>query len=445
GYTDFGNNGNNFQEQQFQGAQDVYENNRYPPIDNRPLNNGKNLGPGYSQKPEPLQDYNITSPNYSSPPLEVYPPSPGKQPYQEGLAVPLGPNSSQPEIQQQYSPDYPNYPNYNNYNSPMQAPLYNPQMQTPYGHELPPEPPHNYHNQFSKPDHFPSSTYNLNQTQPYSRSQFNTKNTTYTSNEPQPPINYSNYSQSQNTTYTSNDPYPPKNYSPPLNNTYTPNDPRPPKNYAPPQNIEITSYTSSDSRAPKNYSPTLNTSYTSNDPHPPKNYSPPLNTSSDPRPPKDYTPALKKSYTSNDPLPPKHYSPPSNTSSNGPRPPKNYSPSQNTNSKDNYSPPSQPAIEAPTYVGGNKRERIMQKNNRCCNCSICGCIQCTCTLVALLIGVVFIIVGIGLFTLSKELPSVCGPSCDPSQVTNSTNSTTSAIPGNFTNTINQAVNNGSSE
>ncbi|CAG8680071.1 hypothetical protein C2G38_2041376 [Gigaspora rosea] len=440
GYADLGNNGNNFQEQQFQRAQDIYKNNGYPPIDNRPLNNEKNLG---------------------------------EQPYQEGLqqvtAEPLGPNFGQPEIQQQYNntqqqyniqqqyntqqqynPNYQNYQNYDNYNSPMQAPLYNPQMQIPsttYGHELPPVPSYNYHDQISKPDNFPSSSYNLNQTQPYSRSTFNTENAAYASNDPQPPNNYSNYSQSQNTTYPSNDPYPPKNYSPHINTTYTSNDPRPPKNY-----------------------PNLNTSYTSNDPYPPKNYSPPLNTSNDPRPPKDYNPAPKKSFTSNDPRPPKNYSPPPNissasndprppknyspppnisSSSNGPRPPKNYSPSQKTNSQDNYLPPSQPAIAAPTYVGGNKRDRVLQKSNksdnRCCSCTICGCIQCTCTLIAVLIGVFFIIVGIGMFTYSKTLPSVCGSSCDPSQIPNPTNSTTSAIPGNATDTVNKAINSGSSE
>ncbi|CAG8692479.1 5604_t:CDS:1 [Cetraspora pellucida] len=467
GYTNFGNNGNNFQEQQLQRVQDIYENNRYPPIDNRPLNNGRNLG--YSQQPEPLQDYNRTSPKYSSPPLEVYPPSPNKQPQEEiqhAVAEPLvtkfGQQEMQPQykqynIQQQYIPDYSNYQN-QNYNSQMQSPLYNPQMPTPmsYGHEPPSEPSYNYHNQISKPDYLSSSTYNLNQTQPYSRSPFNTENTAYTSNGPQPPKNnYSNYSQSQNTTYTSNDPYPPNNYSPPLNAAYTSNDPRPPKSYT--QNIENTSSdprlpksytqnienTTSDPRPPKNYSPTLNKAYTSNDPRPPKNYSPSQDNNS-PRPPKSYSP----SQDNDSPRPPKNYSPPTNTSStlNAPRAPKNYSPSQNANSgsQNDYSPSSQPAIEVPTYMGGNKKDRILQKNDRCCSCSICGCIQCTCTVLMVLIGVIFIIAGVAMFIYARTLPSFCGSSCDPSQVTNSTNST-SAIPGNATTTVNKAVGDGSSQ
>ncbi|CAG8845639.1 6258_t:CDS:1, partial [Racocetra persica] len=158
--------------QQFQRAQDIYENNGYPPIDNRPLNNGRSLG--YSQKPEPLQDYSRTSPKYSTPPLEVYPPSSGKQPHQEKIqhviAEPLVTNFGQQEMQpqyntqHQYNPDYSNYQN-QNYNLQMQAPLYNPQMPTPmsYGHELPSEPSYNYH--------LPPS-YNLNQTQPYSHSAY---------------------------------------------------------------------------------------------------------------------------------------------------------------------------------------------------------------------------------------------------------------------------------
>ncbi|CAG8736392.1 3292_t:CDS:2, partial [Racocetra fulgida] len=104
-----------------------------------------------------------------------------------------------------------------------------------------------------------------------------------------------------------------------------------------------------------------------------------------PRPPKNYSPPSK-------------YSPPSNTSSNSnaPRPPKNYSP-QNTNSDpQNNSSSLQPAVQAPTYVGGNKGDRLLQKEDRCC-------------------------------------------------ITNSTNSTTSAVPGNATDAVNKAANDGSSQ
>ncbi|CAG8481854.1 3815_t:CDS:1 [Scutellospora calospora] len=413
GYADYGNNDNKFQEQQFQQAQVVYENNRYPPIDNRPSNYKNNLGPEYSQKPELLQNYNNASTNYSSPPLEVYPPSSGKQPYQErqqqGIPDPSIPTFGQQEMQSQYStqqqfspydPNYPNYPNYNNYNSPMQTPLYNYQMQTPptsYGHDLPPVPPSNY-NQISKPGYSPSSN-NLNQTQPYSYSK--------------DPYHQINYSQPQNTTYTSNDPRPPKINSPPLNLS---NKPRPPENYSPPQTTENASYTSNDPRPPKNYSPPLNTTYTSNDSRPPKSSTPPQITENSPRPPKNYSPAPNTSSQNND-----------------------------SHTPDNYSP-TQVGMDATTYVGGNKKERISQKNDNCCpEISICGCIRCTCTLFVLIIGVIFIIIGVGMYIYSRTLPSACGSPCDPSQITNSTNSTTSAIPGNVTDTVNQTANDGGAQ